>query len=55
MHVIVCVVCVIFGDKTLLKGGECKTRANLNFFKKWKNGKLSLQYKLWTKNFLDLG
>ena len=25
-------VCVNFGDEILLKGEECKTRVNLNFF-----------------------
>ena len=39
---IVCVVCVNFGDKILLRGEECKTRVNLNFFKKGQNNKLSL-------------
>ena len=38
MHVIVCVVCVNFEDEMLLRGEECKTRANLNFFPK--NGKM---------------
>ena len=41
-------VCVNFGDKILLRVEECKTRINLNFSKKWKNGKLLLQYKLQT-------
>ena len=36
MHVIVYVVCVNFEDKILLRGKECKTRVNLNFFE---NGK----------------
>ena len=44
-------MCVYFGDEILLRGEECKTRVNLNFFDKRKNGKLSLQYKLQTKNF----
>ena len=48
MHVIVCVVCVNFGDEIILRGEECKTRANLNFIKKWLNGKLLLQYRLLT-------
>ena len=29
-------MCVNFGAKILLRGEECKTRVNLNFFKKWK-------------------
>ena len=44
-------VCVNFGDEILLIGEECKTRVNLNFFDKWQNAKLSLQYKLQTWNF----
>ena len=39
-------MCVNFGDEILLRGGECKTKINLNFSKKWQNGKLLLQYKL---------
>ena len=42
MHVIVCVVCMNFGDKILLRGEECKTQENLNFSEKWQNGKLLL-------------
>ena len=38
MHVIVCVGCVNFGNKILLRGEECKTQANLIFFSK--NGKM---------------
>ena len=45
MHVI---VCVNFEDEFLLRGEECKTRVNLNFFEKGQNGKLSLQYRLHT-------
>ena len=55
MYVLVCLVCVNFGDEILLKGEECKTRENLNFFEKWQNDKLSLQYRLHAWNFLDLG
>ena len=44
MHVIVCIVCVNFKDEILLRDEECKTRANLIFFEKWQNDKLSLQY-----------
>ena len=33
------------------QGEECKTRENLNFSKKWQNGKLSLMYKLQNWNF----
>ena len=36
MHVIVCVVCVNFGNEILLRREECKTQANLNFSKKGK-------------------
>ena len=39
-------VCVNFGDGILLRGKECKTCVNLNFFEKRQNGKLSLQYRL---------
>ena len=45
MHVIVCVVCVNFGNKILLRGEECKTKANLNFSEKGQNGKLPQQYR----------
>ena len=48
MHVIVSVVCVNFGDEILLRGEDCKIRANLNFSEKRKNGKLPLQYRLQT-------
>ena len=48
MIVIVCVVCVNFGDKILLRGEECKTRVNLIFFEKRQNSKLKLQYRLQT-------
>ena len=48
MHVIVCIMCVNFGEEILLRGEECKTRANLNFFEKRQKGKLSLQYRLET-------
>ena len=51
MHVIVCVVCVNFGDEILLREEECKTRANLNCFEKWQNGKLPLWYRLKTGKF----
>ena len=43
---IVCVVCVNFGDEILLRGEECKTRENLNFLEKGQNSKLLLQYRL---------
>ena len=46
MHMIVCVVCVNFEDEILLRGEECKTKENLNYSIKWKNDKLSLQYRL---------
>ena len=39
-------VCANFGDKILLREEEFKTRENLNFSEKWKNGKLPLMYKL---------
>ena len=42
MHVIVRVVCMIFDDKILLRGEECKTQENLNFSEKRQNGKLFL-------------
>ena len=32
---IVCVVCVNFGDEILIRGKECKTQVNLNFFEEW--------------------
>ena len=35
-------MCVNFEDKILLRGEECKTRVNLNFFEKRQNGKLQL-------------
>ena len=41
-------VCSNFGDEILLRGEECKTWVNLNFFKKWQNGKLPLQFRLQT-------
>ena len=44
-------VCVNFGDKILLRVEECKTRVNLNFSEKWKNGKLLLQCESQTWNF----
>ena len=42
MHVIVSVVCMNFRDEILLREEECKTRENLKFSKKGKNGKLLL-------------
>ena len=39
---IVYVVCVNFRDEILLRGEECKTRENLNFFEKGENGKFPL-------------
>ena len=44
-------VCVNFGDEILLRGEECKTRKNLNFFEKWQSGELPLMYKLKNWNF----
>ena len=44
-------MCVNFGDEILLRGEKCKTQINLNFSKKWQNGKLLLQYKLQNLNF----
>ena len=44
-------MCVNFGDELFLRGEECKSLVNLNFSEKWKNGKLSLQYRLQTWNF----
>ena len=35
-------VCVNFGEESLLRGEECKTRVNLNISKKWQNDKLPL-------------
>ena len=35
-------VCVNFGDEILLRGEECKTRVNLNFFENGQNGKLPM-------------
>ena len=55
MHVIVFYVCVNFEDRIILRREECKTRVNLNFFEKWQNGKLLLQYRLQALNFLNLG
>ena len=34
--------CVNFEDKILLRGEECKTRVNLNFFENEQNGKLPI-------------
>ena len=28
-------MCVNFGGKIFLRGGECKTREKFNFFEKW--------------------
>ena len=39
-------VCLNFSDEILLRGVECNTRENLNFFEKGQNGKLPLLYKL---------
>ena len=44
MHVTVSVCVYEFRDEILLREEECKTQVNLNFFEKWKNGKLLLQY-----------
>ena len=44
-------VCVNLGDEILLRGEECKTWVNLNFFEKWQNGKLPLMCKLQNCNF----
>ena len=44
MHVIVSVCVYEFRDEILLREEECKTQVNLNFFEKWQNGKLLLQY-----------
>ena len=41
-------MCVNFRDEIILRGEECKTRVNLNFYEKGHNGKLPLQYKLQT-------
>ena len=43
---------VNFGDEILLRGEECKTRVN---FKKGRNGKLTLQFRLKTWNFFEKG
>ena len=56
MHVIWNVyVCVNFRDEILLKGEECKTQVNLNFFEKGKmvNCHYSTSFK--PEIFLDLG
>ena len=40
-------MCVNFGEEILLRGGECKSRENLNFTEKGaQKGKLTLQYRL---------
>ena len=36
MHVIVCVVCVNFGNEILLRGEECKTWANYSYSIGWR-------------------
>ena len=41
-------VCLNFRDEILLREEEFKTRVNLKFFEKWKNYKLSIQYRLKT-------